>query len=79
MSAAPGVVDLAWLLTSSVDPARWDEVIAAYGPADGLVHVLPAVIVQGLLSLADAPAGSAEALGWADRLVTACTRLRAGA
>ncbi len=51
VSAAPGLLDLAWLLTSSTDPGRWDEVIDAYGPADGLHHVLPAVIVQGLLSM----------------------------
>src|SRR5262249_10274884 len=45
----PGAVDLAWLLVSSVDPARWDQVIAAYGPAGGLRDALPAVMVQGLL------------------------------
>jgi hypothetical protein len=64
VSAAPGVLDLAWLLVSSVDPARWPEVIDAYGPAPGLGQVLPAVIVQGLLSLADTQADSAEAYGW---------------
>ena len=81
MSAAPGVVDLAWLLTSSVDPARWDEVIAAYGPTPpgGLDRVLPAVMVQGLLSMADTPAGSAQSLAWADRLDAACRRLRSAA
>jgi aminoglycoside phosphotransferase (APT) family kinase protein len=35
VSAAPGVLDLAWLLTASVDPGQWDEVIAAYGPIGG--------------------------------------------
>ena len=49
VSAAPGLLDLAWLLTSSTEPERWDEVIAAYGPPEGLHHALPAVIVQGLL------------------------------
>lgn len=34
VSAAPGVLDPAWLLLSSVEPARWDAVIAAYGAAD---------------------------------------------
>jgi hypothetical protein len=68
VSAAPGVLDLAWLLVSSVDPARWPEVIDAYGPAPGLGQVLPAVIVQGLLSLADTQADSAEAYGWIARL-----------
>jgi hypothetical protein len=75
VSAAPGVVDLAWLLVSSVEPARWDEVIAAYGPAGPIAEVLPAVIVQGLLSLSSAPAGSAEAAGWIARLEAAADRL----
>jgi hypothetical protein len=77
VSAAPGVLDLAWLLTSSVEPDRWDEVIGAYGPASGLSAVLPSVIVQGLLSLADTPAGSAEARAWAVRLDAACRHLQA--
>jgi hypothetical protein len=77
VSAAPGVLDLAWLLVSSVDPARWPEVIDAYGPAPGLGQVLPAVIVQGLLSLADTPAESAEAYGWIARLGQAALLLAA--
>jgi Phosphotransferase enzyme family len=77
VSAAPGVLDLAWLLTSSVDPERWGEVIAAYGPTGGLSTVLPSVIVQGLLSLADTQVGSAEALAWAVRLDAACKHLQA--
>ena len=72
----PGVADLAWMLTSSVDPARWDEVIAAYGPADELARVLPATVVQGLLSLADATAGSAAAMDWISRLDAAARRTR---
>ena len=75
VSAAPGVLDLAWLLVSSVEPARWDEVIDAYGLAAGLMRVLPAVAVQGLLSLSDTPAGSAEATAWIRRLEMAATRL----
>ncbi len=75
VSAAPGVLDLAWLLVSSVEPARWDEVTAAYGPAGGLTRVLPAVAVQGLLSLSDASAGSAEATAWMRRLDEAARRL----
>jgi hypothetical protein len=71
VSAAPGVLDLAWLLVSSVEPAQWDEVIAAYGPADGLAQVLPAVAVQALLSMSDTAAGSAAARGWARRLAAA--------
>ena len=68
VSAAPGVVDLAWLLVSSVEPARWDEVSAAYGPAPGLMRVLPAAVVQGLLSLSGISAGSTEAAAWIRRL-----------
>ena len=75
VSAAPGVLDLAWLLVSSVEPAQWDEVIAAYGQADGLVRVLPAVTVQGLLSLSDTTAGSADAAAWIQRLDAAADRL----
>ena len=75
VSAAPGVLDLAWLLVSSVQPAQWDQVIAAYGPAAGLMQVLPAVAVQGLLSLSDTPADSAEATGWIRRLEAAAGRL----
>jgi hypothetical protein len=78
VSAAPGVLDLAWLLVSSVEPARWDEVISAYGPAGGLLRVLPAVAVQGLLSLSDTPAGSAEAAAWVRRLDAAASRLTRG-
>jgi Phosphotransferase enzyme family len=77
VSAAPGVLDLAWMLVSSVDPACWDEVIAAYGPANGLVEVLPAVIVQGLLSLSDTVTGSAAAAAWVRRLEAAGDRLQA--
>ncbi|HEY3733948.1 MAG TPA: phosphotransferase [Streptosporangiaceae bacterium] len=75
VSAAPGVLDLAWLLVSSVEPARWDEVIAAYGPAEGLADVLPAVMVQGLLSMSGTPAGSAGAAGWIGRVEAAGDRI----
>ena len=75
VSAAPGVLDLAWLLVSSVTPAHWDAVINAYGPAGGLIQVLPAVVAQGLLSLSDTPAGSAEAAAWIRRLDAAARRL----
>jgi aminoglycoside phosphotransferase (APT) family kinase protein len=77
VSAAPGVLDLAWLLVSSAAPERWDEVIAAYGPTDGLADVLPAIIVQGLLSLRDIPDGSGEAGAWIRRLEAAGARLEA--
>ncbi|MEU5950432.1 aminoglycoside phosphotransferase family protein [Micromonospora sp. NPDC047465] len=68
VSAAPGVIDLAWLLLSSVDPSQWAAVTAAYGPAEHLTTVLPAVVVQGLLSFADTAEGSAEAQAWIGRL-----------
>jgi thiamine kinase-like enzyme len=75
VSAAPGVLDLAWLLVSSVEPGQWDEVIAAYGPAAGLLRVLPAVAVQGLLSLSGTLAGSADATAWIRRLEMTADRL----
>lgn len=79
VSAAPGVLDLAWLLVSSAEPAQWDEVIATYGPADGLPDVLPSAAVQGLLSMSDTAAGSAAASGWAQRLAAAAVLIgRAG-
>jgi hypothetical protein len=77
VSAAPGVLDLAWMLVSSVDPSRWNEVTAAYGQAPGLAGVLPAVTVQGLLSLSGTAAGSAAASGWVSRLEAAGRRLTA--
>jgi len=75
VGVAPGVTDLAWLLVSSVEPDRWDEVIAAYGPADQLAEVLPAIAVQGLLSMSDTAAGSADSEAWATRLRSAATRI----
>ena len=83
VSAAPGPLDLGWLLTASTDPARWDEVIAAYGGPGGraamagpLARVLPALIVQGFLSMADDPTGSPAAVAWTGRLEAAVGRLR---
>lgn len=77
VSAAPGVLDLAWLLVSSVEPPAWDDTIAAYeSPAPGgLADVLPAVCVQGLLSLSDAADGSADAMAWMRRLDAAAARI----
>lgn len=72
--SAPGTVDLAWMLISSVHPERWDDVIAAYGPGD-LQGVLPALIVQGLLSMSDTAPGSAQAEGWVVRLDAAARRV----
>jgi fructosamine-3-kinase len=75
VSAGPGACDLAWMLVSSVDPGRWDEAIAAYGQTDGLAQVFPAVMVQGLFSLSDTPAGTSEAAAWVERLDAAGRRL----
>jgi aminoglycoside phosphotransferase (APT) family kinase protein len=76
VSAGPGAGDLAWMLVSSVDPVRWDEAIDAYGQTDGLAQVLPAVMVQGFLSLADTPSRTPEAAAWVERLDAASRRLR---
>jgi thiamine kinase-like enzyme len=75
---ASGVVDLAGLLVSSVEPAAWDDVIAAYG-ADGreLATVLPAAAAQGLLAMADAPVDGELAQGWTARLAAAGARIAA--
>jgi aminoglycoside phosphotransferase (APT) family kinase protein len=75
VSAAPGVLDLAWLLMSSVEPARWDEAIAVYGASGDVTRVLPATAVQGLLSLFGTAVGSAEASAWMRRLEAAAGRL----
>jgi hypothetical protein len=72
---APGVTDLAWLLISSVEPDCWDEVIAAYGPAGQMAEALPASAVQGLLSMSDTVAGSADSEAWAARLRSAAVRI----
>ena len=75
VSAGPGVCDLAWMLVSSVDPGRWDEVIAAYGRSDRLAEVLPAAMAQGLLSLSGTSAGTQEAASWIERIDAAGNRL----
>jgi aminoglycoside phosphotransferase (APT) family kinase protein len=48
VSTAPGVLDLAWLLVSSVEAGQWERVVAAYGSGERMSQVLPAVAVQGL-------------------------------
>jgi len=68
VSAAPGIDDLAWLLLSSVQPVQWDAVIQAYGSRAGFAEVLPAITVQGFLSLADEPDGGEAAAAWIARL-----------
>lgn len=69
---AAGEVDLVWLLTSSVDPERWDEVIAAYRPdVRRLADAVPAHVGQAILSMADTEAASPAAAGWLARIQTA--------
>jgi hypothetical protein len=66
---AQGEVDLTWLLVSSVEPARWDEVIDAYGPdGSALRTCLPANAAQAMFGLADEEPGSDAALAWIARL-----------
>jgi hypothetical protein len=74
-AAEAAIAEAGPLLTASVDPDRWDEAIAAYGPASGLDRVLPAVMVQGRFMLADTPADSPEARAQASRLAEGCRRL----
>ncbi|MER7246839.1 phosphotransferase [Kribbella sp. NPDC000426] len=69
VSAAPGILDLAWFLVSSVEPERWPEALSAYGISEGLGAVMPSVMVQGFLSASDLPDG--EAVGWNARLEAA--------
>jgi aminoglycoside phosphotransferase (APT) family kinase protein len=73
---APGICDLAWMLVSSVEPSQWDDTIAAYGTERGFTSVLPAAIVQGLLSFSDTLPGSAGADGWLPRLAEAWRRVQ---
>jgi hypothetical protein len=75
VGSAPGIGDVAWLMVSSVQPDRWDDVLAAYGPEGGLLDVLPSIAVQGVLSFADTDPESDEALGWVCRLEAAASRL----
>lgn len=77
VSAAPGVVDLGWFLLSSVEPADWPAAITEYGDDEGLLVVLPSLVVQGLLSLNDRPTGSPEAAAWGRRLDGAAALLNA--
>jgi hypothetical protein len=75
---ASGIVDLGWLLVSSVEPGAWSSVIEAYGLPRGvatsrLAMVLPSVSAQGFLALSDA--SPADAGAWIDRLGAAAEML----
>jgi aminoglycoside phosphotransferase (APT) family kinase protein len=75
VGVAPGVTDLAWLLVSSIEPDRWDEVIAAYGHAGQLAAALPAIAAQGFLSMSDTAPGSTDSEMWGTRLGSAAARI----
>jgi len=72
---ASGAVDLAWLLITSVEPGRWDDVRAAYGPCPDLLSVLPCAASQGLLGLAGLEEGSGAAVALVGRLEACADRL----
>ncbi len=74
VGTGPGVADLAWHLVSSVPPASWDAVIAAYGGAS-LDDVLPAACVQELLSLSGEDVGTDDSRASVDRLGEVARRL----
>ena len=75
VSAAPGILDLGWFLLSSVDPPDWPATITTYGNDTGLRAVLPSLVVQGLLSLADHNPETLEAEAWRRRLDAAAELL----
>ncbi len=75
--SANGCVDLTWLLVSSVEPERWDDVIFAYGAdVSEFKAALPNAATQGILSLGDCEAGSQEAMRWVARIEAAAGRLQ---
>jgi hypothetical protein len=55
---------------------EWGSVMTAYGTAAGLADALPAITVQGLLSLADTDAGSAQATAWIRRFDAAADLMK---
>jgi hypothetical protein len=64
-----GAVDLAWLLVASVEPERWDDVLAAGHQMTAAVRpVMPTAAAQAILSLADVPVGAPEAAAWVRRI-----------
>lgn len=51
------------------------SVSKAAGHAEHLAEVLPAIAVQGLLSMSDTAAGSADSEAWAARLRSAAAQI----
>lgn len=76
VGAAPGVCDLAWLLVSSTEPDRCDDVVEAYGPVAGLGPAVLEAASQGILSVASVSEPD-EVAGWMRRL-EAAARLASG-
>jgi hypothetical protein len=74
VTAAPGVLDLAWLLVSSTGPERWDETMSAYGKVGGLEPALPGAIVRGLVALSETGSDQEQA-AWGRRLDEAAARM----
>ena len=70
-----GIVDLAWHLVSSVDPADWEIALATYGDTSGLADALPSVAIQALLSFAFEQ-GHDNARAWVAGLEEVARRLR---
>ena len=75
---APGAVDLAWWLLTSVAPPAWDAVLDASSPTDRawLATVMPTAISQALLSLSSTDDGSDEAMSAIVRMDAALARAR---
>ena len=74
VTAGPPAKELAWYLVSSVEPARWNETLAAYGPVDGLAGAWPEAVRQGLFEVASDP-DDPRVPGWLARLDEAVRRL----
>jgi hypothetical protein len=75
---APGAVDLAWWLLTSVEPRDWDAVLDASSATDRacLVTAMPTAISQALLSLADLADGAPESAASIARMDAAIERER---
>ena len=75
--SANGCIDLTWLLVSSVEPLRWDDVIFAYGAeVSEFMAALPDAATQGILSFGDCEADSQEARRWVARIEAGAARLQ---
>ena len=74
---ASGAIDLTWLLASSIRPTDWQDLVAAHGaPTHEIEAAWPYAITQGILAFSDCTPGSAEAVGWIERLEAAGRQVR---